>query len=77
MHPENIEAVERFFLCHWFKVRTVAHYPGGFIRYEDSKRDWLKKRTETWERSIHTISETTGKCPQESCAAVVRAIQSE
>ena len=77
MHPENTEAVNRFGLSHGFKVCTSAHYLGIFIWDEDSKRDWLKKRIETWEKNIHTIIETAGKYPQESYAVVVRVIQLE
>ena len=49
----------------------------GFIGDNNSKRDWLKERTQTWERKIHTISESVGKYPQESYAVVVRVIQLE
>ena len=53
-----------------------ARYIGGFIGYNDSKRDWLKKCTQVCEQNIHTISKTMGKYPKESYTAVVRAIQS-
>ena len=50
---------------------------GGYIGNDESKNDWLRERTLTWEKNISTISETVGKYPQENYAAVVRAIQSE
>ena len=59
-----------------FKVFTGTRYLGGYIGDDKSKRDWLRERTLTWEKSIKTISKTAGKYPQESYAAVVRAIQS-
>ena len=52
-------------------------YIGSFIGYDESKHDWVKNHTETWERNIHIISKTMGKYPQESYAMLVRAIQSE
>ena len=60
---------------HGFKVCTGARYPGGYIGDKKSKHDWLKKRTETWERNIGTIRKTVGKHPKESYATVVREIQ--
>ena len=62
---------------HGFKVCTGARYLGSYIGDDDSKHDWLRKRTLTWEKNINTISETIGKYPQESYAAVVHVIQSE
>ena len=50
-------------------------YLGGFIGDENFKRDWLKERTQTWERKICTIRETTGEYPQESYAVMVHTIQ--
>ena len=64
-------------MCHGFKVFTVAHYLGSFIGGGKSKNDWLKERTNTWEKNIHMISETAGKYTQEIYAAVVHTIQSE
>ena len=54
-----------------------ARYIGGYIGDNKSKRDWLRERTLTWEKNISRIIETVGKYPQESYAAVVRAIQLE
>ena len=62
---------------HRFKVCTGAHYLGGFIGDDKSKRDGLKERTHAWERKIHTARETAGKYTQESYAGVVRSIQLE
>ena len=47
MHPDNIEAGKPFVARHGFKVCTVACYISGYIRYDDSKRDWMKERTAT------------------------------
>ena len=74
--PENIEAGKLFGARYRFRVCTGAHYLGGYIGGDKSKRDWLRERTLTWENNINTISKTAGKYPQESYAAVVRAIQS-
>ena len=54
-----------------------TRYLGVYIRDDESKCDWLENHRETWERKICTISETVRKYPQESYAAVVRAIQLE
>ena len=59
---------------HGFRVCTGAHYLGGYIGDDESKHDWLKERTLTWEKNINTISEIAGKYPQESYATVVRVI---
>ena len=56
---------------------TGTHYLGGYTGDDESKSDWMRERTLRWEKNINTISKTAGKYPQESCAAVVRAIQSE
>ena len=56
---------------------SQAHYLGGYIGDNKSKRDWLRERTLTWEKNINTIRKTAGKYPQESYAAIVRVIQSE
>ena len=77
VHPKNIEAGKVFGRRHGFRVCAVAHYLGGYIGDDKSKRDWLRDCTLTWERNINTIRKTAGKCPQESYAVVVRAIQSE
>ena len=61
VHPDNLKSGKMFGLSHGFKVRTCARYLGGFIRDSDSKRDWSKESTQTWERNIHNISETAGE----------------
>ena len=33
-----------------FRVCTGAHYIGGYISDDESKLDWLRERTLTWER---------------------------
>ena len=76
VHPKNLKAGNMFGLCHYFKVCMGARYLGSYIRDDESKRDWLKERTETWERNICMIRKTAGKYTQESYAAVERAIQS-
>ena len=52
-----------------------ARYLGGYIGDDESKSDWLRERTLTWEKNINTISKTAGKYPQESYSTVVHAIQ--
>ena len=59
---------------HEIKVCTGARYLGGYIRNDESKHDWLRERTLTWEKNISTISETAGQYPHGSYAAVVCAI---
>ena len=63
VHPVNIEARKSFGLCRGFKLFTGTLYLGSFIEDDGSKRDFLKERTKTWERNIHTIIETAGKYP--------------
>ena len=75
--PDNLEAVKVFGACHIFRVCTGTPYIGGYIGDNNYKDDWLRERTLTWEKDIKTISKTAGKYPQESYAALVRAIQSE
>ena len=77
VRPENLEAVKLFGRRHRFKVLTGARYLGDYIGENESKRDWLRERTLTWDKNISTIGETTGKYPQESYIIVVLAIQSE
>ena len=77
IRPENLDTGKVFGACHGFKVYTGARYVGGYIGDDESKYDWLRERTLTWEKNISTISETAGRYPQESYAAVVRAIQLE
>ena len=77
VHQENIKAVKVFSKRHGFRVRTGTNYFGGYIGNNKFKSNWLRESTLTWERNIKSISETAGKHPQESYAAVVCAIQSE
>ena len=56
---------------------TGARYLRGYIGDNESKSDCPREITLTWEKNISRISKTAGKYPQESSAAVVRAIQSE
>ena len=74
--PHNLEAGKVFGRRHGFRVCTGAHYLGGCIGDDKSKRDWLRERTLTWQKNINTINETVRKYLQESYAAVVGAIQS-
>ena len=66
MYLENLEARKEFGARHEFKVCTSTRYLGGYIGDEESKSDWLREHTMTWEKNIGTIRETTGKYPQES-----------
>ena len=75
VRSENFEAGKVFRARHRFKVCKGAPYLGGYIRDNKSKRNCLRERTLTWEKNINTIRENVGKYPQESYAAVVRAIQ--
>ena len=77
MHLDNLETGKLFGLRPGFKFCTSARYLCGFIRDDESKRDWWKDCTLKWENKICTISETAGKYAQEIYAMVVRAIQSE
>ena len=77
LHRENIKAGKEFGKSHKFKVCTGACYLGGYIRDDNSKINWMRERTMTWEKNIRTIRETAGEYTQESYAAVVRAIQTE
>ena len=42
VHPDNPEARKMFGASHGFKVCTGAHYLGGYIGDDNSKRKWLK-----------------------------------
>ena len=77
MHLNNIKARKWFGLLHGFKVVIDVHYPGGYIKDGKSKRDWMKDRTEMWDRKKYTISVTTRNYPQKNNAAVVRTIKYE
>ena len=60
-----------------FKVCMGALYLGGYIRDEESKHDYLRERTLTWEKNINTISKKLGKYPHKSYVTVVRTFQQE
>ena len=77
MHLNNLEVEELFGCYHRFKVYKGAHYIGGSIRDDVSEGDWIKKRTDKWERDNCALSKTADKYTQESYAAVARAVQSE
>ena len=77
VRPENLKAGKVFRDRHIFKVCTGAHYLGGYIGYDDSKHNWLRERTLTWDKNINTISKIAGKCPQDSYPTVVNVIQAE
>ena len=49
----------------------------GYIRDDDSKRNFLRDSTLMWKKNIGTISETAGKYPQDIYAVVACAIQLE
>ena len=61
--PKNLEAREVFRQCHKFRVCTGARYLGGCFGDNESKRNWLRKRTLTWYKNINTIRKTAGKYP--------------
>ena len=63
VHPDNLEAGRLFGVSHGFKVCTGSHYIGGYIGDEESKRDWLKDRTDKWEINIRAVTKTAGKYP--------------
>ena len=77
MHLNYLKARKVFGLRHGFKVWTGAHYLGGYIGDDNTKRGWLKERMYMWERKICMIRETTVKYHHEGYAAVVCVIQSE
>ena len=45
---ENTKAEKVFGARHGFRVSTGARYLGGYIRDNNSKRDFLRERTLTW-----------------------------
>ena len=77
VYPDNLKAGKVFRAPHRFRVCTGARYLEGYIGDGESKRDWLRECTLTWEKNISMISKTVGKYSQDSYAVVVRAIQSE
>ena len=77
VRPENLEAGKLFGAHQRFNVCTSAHYLGGYIGDNKSKRDWLRERTLMWEKNTSTIRETARKYLQDSYAAVVHEIQPE
>ena len=38
-----------------------TRYLGGYIMYDESKRECLKDWTEKWERNIHAVTKTAEK----------------
>ena len=54
-HPENLKYGKRFGVCHGYKVCPGAYYLNSFIGDNESRHNYLKERTHTWERNIHTI----------------------
>ena len=54
-----------------------ASYLGGYIGYDESKVDWLKNRTDKWDRNIRVVTKTASKYPQESYTAMYHAILPE
>ena len=42
VHPDNLEVGKLFGIYHGFKVYAVLCYLGGYIKDEESKREWLK-----------------------------------
>ena len=75
VRQENLETGKVFGARHRFRVCTGARYLGGYIGDDNSKRDWMRECTQTWEKNISTISKTADKYTQESYAAVVHEIQ--
>ena len=75
VHTDNIEAGKMFGIRHGFKVCKGGCYTGLYIKDDESKIDWLRECTMTWDRKIGTISKTLGKYHQESYTSVAGAIQ--
>ena len=57
----NIEAGKLICLYHGCKVCTGECYLDGYIRYDETKCDCMKKGTEARKQNIHTISGNEGK----------------
>ena len=51
VHLDNIEAVKDFGEHHRFKFCKGANYLGGYIGADESKSDWLRECTLTWEKT--------------------------
>ena len=47
VYPKNLEVGKVLRRYHGFRVYTGARYLGGYIGYNNSKRDWLRERTLT------------------------------
>ena len=77
VRPENPEAGKVFRARHGYRVCTGTRYLGGYIGEDESKLDWLRERTLTWEKNINMISKNAGKYSQDSYTTVVRLTQSE
>ena len=61
VHLNNIKEGGLFVAHYGFTVCTGARYLGGYIGDDESKVDWIKKRTEKWERKIHAVTKAEGK----------------
>ena len=55
VHPNNLKAVNLFGVRHKFEVCMGTRYLSSYIGDDESKRGWLRERTETWEKNICTI----------------------
>ena len=75
VRPDNSEAGKVFGRRQIIRLCMGARYLGGYIGDDESKRDWFRERMRKWEKNINTIRKPVGKYPQESYAAVLRAIQ--
>ena len=73
----NLAEGREFCLCCRFKVCIGARYLVGFIGDGESKCDWLKYHTLTWEKKIIAITKMLGKYSHDSYTAVFRTIQSK
>ena len=61
--PENLKAGKEFGARHGFKMGKGARYIGGYIGDDESKSDWLRGCTLTWEKYISTISKNEVNTP--------------
>ena len=62
---------------HGFTIFAGVIFLGGYIRYDNSKINWIKKWMDKWEINIRVVTKIVVKHPQESYAIVVRAVQLE
>ena len=77
VRPDYLAAGKEFGLRHGFKFCMDMRYLAGFIGDDESKNELLKYRTYKWEKHICAITKMKWKYPQESCVAVICAIQLE